>query len=93
LRYEKIETPILLGVLPLFSEGHATFLHNEVPGIQIPDSIKSRIARAGKRAPEEGVRIAIELLENLSGIIQGVYLIPAFNRYGLVVDIIEALRA
>ncbi|UCF60667.1 MAG: bifunctional homocysteine S-methyltransferase/methylenetetrahydrofolate reductase [Anaerolineaceae bacterium] len=91
-RYETIETPILLGVLPLFSEPHATFLHNEVPGIQIPDSIKSRIAHAGKRAPEEGVLIATELLEELSGTIQGVYLIPAFNRYDLVVDIIEVLR-
>ncbi len=92
-RYGIIETPMLLGVLPLFSEPHATFLHHEVPGIQIPDSIRTRIARAGKQAPEAGVRIATELLAQLHGVIQGAYLIPAFGRYDLAADVIEAIRA
>jgi homocysteine S-methyltransferase len=91
-RYGTLKTPILLGVLPLFSEAHANYLHNEVPGIQIPASITSRISRAEENAHEEGVRIATEMLENLDGMIQGAYLIPAFGRYDIAADIIEALR-
>jgi len=35
-RHGKLEIPVLVGILPLFSPRHAAFLHNEVPGIVIP---------------------------------------------------------
>ena len=35
--------PILVGILPLQSFRHAEFLHNEVPGIQVPDWIRARM--------------------------------------------------
>ena len=42
--------PVLLGVLPLHSARHAEFLHNEVPGITIPDEQRAAHARGGRAA-------------------------------------------
>jgi homocysteine S-methyltransferase len=39
------------------------------------------------------VRMAHELLAELHGLAQGVYLMPAFNRFDLVAEIIEAVRS
>jgi homocysteine S-methyltransferase len=88
----KLMTPILGGVLPLFGHRHASFLHNEVPGIIIPDEIQRRIKDAGENAPQEGVRIASELIEQMRAWAQGIYLMPAFNRYDLAGDIVEAAK-
>ena len=91
-RHGKLLTPILGGVLPLFGHRHASFLHNEVPGIIIPDEIQRRIKDAGENAPQEGVRIASELIEQMRAWAQGIYLMPAFNRYDLAGDIVEAAK-
>ena len=52
--YSTLDTPILVGVLPLYSTRHALFLHNEVPGIDIPSEIHQRLQASGDRAPQEG---------------------------------------
>jgi len=39
--------PVLVGLLPLHSFRHAEFLHNEVPGITIPDDVRARLREAG----------------------------------------------
>ena len=84
-----LQTPILAGVLPLFGTRHATFLHNEVPGISIPEEMHQRLRLAGESAPYEGVRVAQELIEQMRAWAGGVYLMPAFNRFDLVAEIIE----
>jgi homocysteine S-methyltransferase len=91
-RYGRLTIPILAGVLPLYSRRHVVFLHNEVPGIQIPDGIRSRIESAGERAADLGVRLAVELLHELSAVVQGAYVMPAFGRYDLAAEIIDGLR-
>jgi len=91
--YDVLPIPILVGVLPLFSDRHAAFLHNEVLGISIPDGIRERITHAGDQAPQEGVRIAVELLQELRSSVQGVYVMPPFGRYDLAAEILEAVRA
>jgi methionine synthase I (cobalamin-dependent)/5,10-methylenetetrahydrofolate reductase len=90
-KHGAFEHPILVGILPLYGERHANFLHNEVPGISIPDAIRERIASAEK-GPKEGVRIAIELAEKLRPWAQGIYLMPQFNRYDLSAEIIEGIK-
>ena len=85
--------PVLVGILPLFSTRHAAFLHNEVPGISIPETIQERIRQAGEAAPQEGVRIAIELTHQMQHFARGIYLMPAFHRYDLAADIVEGARA
>ena len=91
-RYGALDLPILVGVLPLYGPRHASFLHNELPGIEIPEHIRQRVASAGDPSPEEGVRIAIELVHEYQDLVQGVYIMPPFGRYNLAADIIDALR-
>jgi homocysteine S-methyltransferase len=87
-----LEVPILVGVLPLFSSRHASFLHNEVPGIRISEEIQDRLRKAGDSAPQEGVRISLELIEAVRPWARGVYLMPAFNRYDLAAEIVDQLQ-
>jgi homocysteine S-methyltransferase len=95
-RYEQLHgrltLPILVGVLPLYGARHAAFLHNEVPGISIPDDVRTRINTAGDVAPQVGVALASELLRDLQGMVQGAYLIPPFGRYDMAAEIVEGIR-
>ena len=56
--------PVLVGLLPLASYRNAEFLHNEVPGMQVPEAIRERMRKAGSGpdARKEGVAIAREML-------------------------------
>lgn len=95
-RYEDqfgpIEIPVLVGVLPLYGSRHAAFLHNEVPGIMIPETTLNRIDAAGDEAHREGVSIAAELVGDILNWSQGIYLMPAFGRYDLAAEIIESVH-
>jgi homocysteine S-methyltransferase len=83
--------PVIAGVQPLFNSRNAEFLHNEVPGIQIPGTILERMKRASHQQ-EEGVTIAREMLEDIKPVVSGVYLIPVFERYDLIADVLDALN-
>ncbi len=87
-----LSIPILAGVLPLASSRHANFLHQEVPGIVIPESIRERMARAGDSGAQEGIRVAVELIEQLRELVQGVYIMPAFNRFDYAAEIVESVK-
>ncbi len=52
--------PLLLGVLPLQSSRHAEFLHNEVPGITIPDAVRVALRDAGDRGAEVGLEMTLD---------------------------------
>lgn len=84
-----LDIPILIGLLPLQSTRHASFLHNEVPGIDIPDSLFKRMESSGQEAREQGMRFTLNLLDELEGKIQGAYLMPAFGQYDVAAEIIE----
>lgn len=87
-----LETPILVGVLPLYGPRHASFLHNEVPGISVPDTIHRRLMDTGEHSPQEGVSVALKLIDQMKSWVSGIYLIPAFSRYDLAAEIVEACR-
>jgi methionine synthase / methylenetetrahydrofolate reductase(NADPH) len=85
------DLPVLMGVMPLFSLKHALFLHNEVPGITIPDHIFKRMENAGENAPQEGVKIAIELMQQMRAFVGGAYIIPSYGRYHLAAQVVDAI--
>jgi homocysteine S-methyltransferase len=91
-RYGELRLPILAGILPLVTRRHAEFLHNEVPGIDIPEEIRERMSGAGDKADREGLRIAAALIEELRERAAGAYLIPPFGRYDLAAELVETLR-
>lgn len=88
---EDFKLPVIMGVIPLFSIKHARFLHNEVPGIVIPDAIFKRLEDAGDNVAQEGVKIAIELMQQMRGYVQGAYIIPSYGRYNLAAEVVDAI--
>lgn len=85
--------PVLVGVLPLVSSRNAEFLHNEVPGMTVPQAVRERLAAASGRAEARsvGVSVAREMVEAAQGLAEGVYLMPPFHRFDLAVRSLEGL--
>lgn len=90
IRYGEPILPLIAGIKPLYNLRNAEFLHHEVPGIQIPGRYRHRLKAAGSPA-DEGVAIAREILTAVRPVVNGVYLMPAFGRYDLVADVLDAL--
>jgi len=84
--------PILVGLLPLHSFRHAEFLHNEVPGITIPDAVRARLREAGDRALRVGIEMAQALVREVRGRYAGTYLMPSFGRFEVVAEVLDVLR-
>jgi methionine synthase / methylenetetrahydrofolate reductase(NADPH) len=93
-RIEHLEMPVMVGVLPLVSYKNAEFLHNEVPGMQIPEEIRERMRKTpgGDAARKEGVRIAREMLFAVRDRVQGAYLMPPLGRYELALEVLDGLK-
>jgi homocysteine S-methyltransferase len=90
-RLGKKRIPVLLGLLPLQSHRHAEFLHNEVPGINIPDHARAAMRDAGEKGIEVGVEMCRKLLLEARDLVQGAYLMPSFGRYEVVARVAEAV--
>ena len=84
--------PLLLGILPLQSSRHAEFLHNEVPGITIPDEARAAMAAAGARGAEVGLEMSLELLGQVESLISGTYIMPSFGRYEQAAELARRIR-
>ncbi len=92
-RVGKPPIPLILGCIPLHSSRHAEFLHNEVPGITIPDDVRARMRAAGEHGHKEGLRLAQELLTQVRSLLQGVYLMPSYGRYDIVASLTRMLKS
>ncbi|HEY7780444.1 MAG TPA: bifunctional homocysteine S-methyltransferase/methylenetetrahydrofolate reductase [Ktedonobacterales bacterium] len=92
-RFGAVEVPVVLGMIPLHSFKHAEYLHNEVPGITIPEAVRLRLRDAGDRAREAGIELAGEVIRAARerGLIQGCYLMPSYGRYDLVGELAREL--
>ncbi len=64
--------PVLAGVVALESLRQAEFLASEVPGVQVPERVLSRLRSAGDQAAE-GLAITTELVEGLRTRVQGMH--------------------
>ena len=54
---------ILIGVTPLKTLEMAQYMHHEIPGVTIPGHLLRRLEAAGAGAAEEGVQIALEIID------------------------------
>jgi homocysteine S-methyltransferase len=86
-----LDLPVLVGLLPLASFRNAEFLHNEVPGMQVPESIRDRMRKAGTGAAarSEGVRIAREMLAAVRHRVAGAYVMPPLERHELALEVLD----
>ncbi len=85
--------PVLVGLLPLASHRNAEFLHNEVPGMHIPDATRERMRRAGSgpSARKEGVAIAREMLASVRHRVAGAYVMPPLDRWDMALEVIDGM--
>jgi homocysteine S-methyltransferase len=90
----KFKKPIMIGVLPLANSRHAEFLHNEVPGMYLPDDVRERMRRAGDtNGPREGQAMARDVMALCkSKGAAGVYLVPSFGRYDIIAELISSAK-
>lgn len=80
--------PLLVGIFYVRSHQLAVRLHNEVPGIVVPEPVQRRLEAAGSNAAAEGLAIARELYEGARETAAGVYLIPPFKQPEAALDVL-----
>jgi homocysteine S-methyltransferase len=85
--------PVIAGIWPLTSVRTAEFLANEVPGARVPEAVLERMRRAEAGGPEEahaeGIRIALEVLEAVRGLVQGVQVSTPGGRFEVALETLE----
>jgi methionine synthase I (cobalamin-dependent)/5,10-methylenetetrahydrofolate reductase len=92
-RTRHLNVPILTGVWPLLNGRQAEFLHNEVPGIIIPDVVRSKMT--GKEGPEGkriGIDLAKQIIDTVLEFFPGVYLITPFLAYDTTAELAQFVR-
>jgi methionine synthase / methylenetetrahydrofolate reductase(NADPH) len=85
--------PILTGVWPLLSGRQTEFLHNEVPGIIVPDDVRARMAKTeGLEGRRIGVDIAKDVIRAALDCFPGIYLITPFLAYDTTAELANFVR-
>ncbi len=96
LTYEKtkhIGIPVFVGVMPLIGARNAEFLHNEVPGISIPESIRERMrGREGEDALPVSHEICTQIASEILTYFKGIYLITPLLRYEMTAELSRWVR-
>ena len=87
-----LSVPLLVGVLPLHSARHAEFLHNELPGMVVPEAVRAQM-RGSRDGREIGRRLALDLLRAVRSRVAGTYLVPSFGRYDHIIHLVGEMRA
>lgn len=90
-RTEHLKVPVMLGIIPLRGHKHADFLHNEVPGMRIPDKIREAMRTAGTEAAKLGVKLSMDFIREAKSCIAGVYMMPPFQKYQIVDDLLSVI--
>lgn len=84
---------VLVGIMPMVSYRNASFMKNEVPGINIPDELVDRFRpdMSREEAAETGIVIASEIAKKMRPYADGFYFITPFNRAEIICSIIQRL--
>ena len=92
-RTKHLAVPIFTGVWPLLTGRQAEFLHNEVPGIVIPERVRAEMAgREGAEGRKKGIELAREVCRATLDFFPGVYLITPFLHYDTTVELAQFIR-
>ena len=81
--------PVLAGIFPVTSYRLALRLHNEVPGIIVPQELQDALEAAGAGAAEVGMAHARELLAAARERCDGVYVVAPYRRPTAVLELLD----
>ena len=87
---ERTGAKILAGILPPVSLKNASFIRNEMAGMNVPDEVLNRYRADMTREEGEavGAEIAKELMKKLDDYVDGYYFMLPFNRVSLMEKIL-----
>ncbi|MGI8890685.1 MAG: bifunctional homocysteine S-methyltransferase/methylenetetrahydrofolate reductase [Chthoniobacterales bacterium] len=92
-RTQSLGIPMFTGIWPLLSGRQADFLHNEVPGITVPEEVRNRMTGCdGEEGCARGLEIARDISQAALERFPGVYLITPFLRYSATVELAAFAR-
>jgi homocysteine S-methyltransferase len=80
--------PVLVGVWPIRTTETLVRVHNEIPGIVVPEHVQERYRSAGSGAREVGLALGRELIEASREVAAGVYVVAPFRQPLNVVDLL-----
>jgi methionine synthase I (cobalamin-dependent) len=80
--------PMIVGVWPIRSYELAVRVHNEVPGIVVPQHVQDRYRSAGADAPAVGTALVRELTAGARDLAAGVYVVAPFRQPLGVLDVL-----
>jgi methionine synthase / methylenetetrahydrofolate reductase(NADPH) len=80
--------PLLVGICPIWSYRFAMRLHNELPGIVVPEDLQEALRDAGPNAAEVGIAHAKELYTAAREKAAGVYLVAPYRKPLNVLELI-----
>ncbi len=85
------EIPIIAGIWPLASYRNASFMQNEVPGVEIPDSVMQRMASAESREAQlaTGIEIARESVTRVADRVAGIQVSAPFGKIATALAVVE----
>ncbi len=94
-RVKACGVPVIAGIWPLASFRNATFLQNEVPGVEIPAEIMRRMERAETKEAQlaEGVQIACESIQAIRENVAGVQVSAPFGNVDAVLKVLEGFKS
>lgn len=90
-RVAEYSIPILAGIWPLASLRNASFMQNEVPGVDIPQSIMDRMASVESREDQlkMGIAIARESVERIRDRVAGIQVSAPLGKVHAALDVIQ----
>jgi homocysteine S-methyltransferase len=81
--------PLLVGLFPVWSYRLAQRLHNEVPGIIVPEQLQHALLDAGAEAAAVGTEHARRLYADARGKAAGVYVVAPFRKPLAALDVLH----
>jgi methionine synthase I (cobalamin-dependent)/5,10-methylenetetrahydrofolate reductase len=80
--------PVLVGVWPIRTTETLVRVHNEIPGIVVPEHVQERYRSAGSGAREVGLALGRELIDGSREVAAGVYVVAPFRQPLNVVELL-----
>lgn len=82
------------GIFPLISARNAEFLHNEVPGISVPQEIREKLAAYPQVADQRKVAMEFtgRLVEEIAPFVDGLYFISPLNKWEVALEFVKQVR-
>jgi len=88
---QDLDIPVIAGIWPLASYRNASFMQNEVPGVNVPEAVMARMASVeGKEEQRQtGIAIAREMVDQVRDRIAGIQVSAPFGNIDTALGVVR----